>query len=115
MWKFNFDRDENKLLIKKKTVNLAKFCLKTAHPDQDETKTCLSKIEANETRPRQDCPKTFHLRRDRDETSSKILYEMEPRPKVSVPLVSRRRRDRDSRPSLCWRRVIKNKTFKNWQ
>ena len=44
------DRDKNKLLIKKKTVNLAKFCLKSTHPDQDETETRLRKIEANETR-----------------------------------------------------------------
>ena len=58
---------------KKKTVNLAKFCLKNTHPDQNETETRLSKIEANETRPRQNCPKNFHLRRDREETSSKIL------------------------------------------
>ena len=43
------DRDENKLLIKKKTVNLAKFCLKNTHSDQDKTETRLSKIEANET------------------------------------------------------------------
>ena len=50
---------ENKLLIKKKTMNLAKFCLKTTNPDQDETETRLSKIEANKTRPRRDCPKKF--------------------------------------------------------
>ena len=50
------DPDENKLLIKKKTVNLAKFCLKTTHPDQDETETRLSIIEANETRPRVSVP-----------------------------------------------------------
>ena len=43
------DRDENKFLITKKTVNLAKFCFKNTHPDQDETEKRLSKIEANET------------------------------------------------------------------
>ena len=64
-------------MIKKKTVNLAKFCLKNTHSDQDKTKTRLSKFEANETRPRRDCPKIFQLRRDREETSSKILYETE--------------------------------------
>ena len=31
------DRDENKFLMNKKTVNLAKFGLKNTHPDQDET------------------------------------------------------------------------------
>ena len=35
------DRDENKLVLKKKTVNLAKFCLKITHPDQDKTETRL--------------------------------------------------------------------------
>ena len=66
------DRDENKLLRKKKTVNLARFCLKNTHPDQDETETRLSKIEANKTRPRRDCPKKFHLRRDRDEKQAQV-------------------------------------------
>ena len=46
-------------LIQKKTVNFAQFCLKTTHPDQDETKTRLNKIEANKARPRQDCLKFF--------------------------------------------------------
>ena len=57
---------------KKKTVNLAKFCLKNTHPDQNETETRLSKIEANETRPRQDCLKNFHSRQDRDEKTEKF-------------------------------------------
>ena len=83
-------------MIKKKTVNLAKFCLKTTHQDQDETETRRSKIEANKTRLSQ----KFYLRRDRDETSSKILFETETRPRVSVPLVLRPRLDRDSRPLL---------------
>ena len=61
--------------MKEKTVNLAKFCFKNTHRDQDKTETRLSKLEANKTRLRRDCPKNFHLRQDRDETSSKILYE----------------------------------------
>ena len=56
---------------------LALLYLKTTNPDQDETETRLSKIEANETRPRRDCLKIFHPRRDRDETTSKIVYETE--------------------------------------
>ena len=43
-------RPRREQTFKKKTVNLAKFCLKNAHPDQDKTETRLSKIEANETR-----------------------------------------------------------------
>ena len=64
---------------------------KSTHPGKDETEMRLSKMEANEARPRRDCLKIFHPRRDRDETRSKILYETETRPKVSVPLVSRPR------------------------
>ena len=52
---------------------MALLFFKTTHPDQDETETRLSKIEANETRPRQDCLKNFHPGRDQDETTSKIL------------------------------------------
>ena len=81
---------------------LALLFLKTTHTDQDETKTRLNKIEANETRPRRDCLKIFHPRRDRDETTSKILSETGTRPRVSVLLVSRPRRDRDSRQSVMF-------------
>ena len=35
-------------------------------PDQDETETRLSKIEANKMRPGQDYPKICNLRRERD-------------------------------------------------
>ena len=65
------DRDKNKLLVKKKTVNLARFCLKSTNPDQDKTEMRLSKIEATKTRRGQDSPKIFI----RDETSSKILFD----------------------------------------
>ena len=43
---------------------LALLYLKTTNPNQDETETRLSKIEANETRPRRDYLKNFHPRRD---------------------------------------------------
>ena len=88
---FKQDRDENHLLMKK-IIEFWLYCfLKTTHPDQDETETRLSKIEANETRPRWDCLKIFHPRRHRDETTLKILYETGTRPRVSVLLVSRPR------------------------
>ena len=92
--------------------------LKTTNQDQDETETRLSKIKANETRPRQKCLKNFHSRRDRNETTSKILYETGTRPRVSVLLVSRQRRDRDSRQSVVtngwyWSENDKNKMAKS--
>ena len=54
---------------------MALLYLKTTNPDQDETETRLSKIEANETRPGQDYP-TVPKYFIRDETSSKNLYEV---------------------------------------
>ena len=89
---FFYDRDENKLLIKKKTANLATSCFKNTHPDQDETETRLRKIEANEMRPRRDCPKIFHLRqdkfqnfvRDRDETESFGTFSLETKTKLRL-------------------------------
>ena len=59
--------------------------LKTTDPDQDKTETRLSKIEANEMRPRQDCLKNFHPRRDNlqnlirewDETESLGTFSLE--------------------------------------
>ena len=65
--------------------------LKTTNPDQDKTEARLSKIEVNETRPRQDCLKICHPGWDRDEKTFKILYETGTRPKVSVLLVLRPR------------------------
>ena len=47
----------------------------TTNPDRDETETRLSKIKANETRPRRDTLKKFHPRRDLDKTTSRILYQ----------------------------------------
>ena len=66
-------------------MNLAKFCLKTTHPDQDETKrrlsknytneTRLSKKISSETRPRRDKFQNFVL--DRDETESLGTFSLE--------------------------------------
>ena len=67
---------------------LALLFFKTTLPDQFETETRVSKIEANKMRPRQDCLKNFHPRQDRDETTSKILFKTGTRPRVSVHLVS---------------------------
>ena len=50
---FFYETETRTNLIMKKTVNLARICLITSHPDQDETR--LSKIEANKMRPGQYC------------------------------------------------------------
>ena len=63
--------------MKKKNCIFGSISLKTTHPDQDETNTRLSKIEANETKLGRECLKNIKLRQDRDETSSKILYATE--------------------------------------
>ena len=54
--------------------------LKTTHPGHDQTKTRLSKIETDETRPRQDCLKICI----RNETSlGTFSLETETRPRLS--------------------------------
>ena len=70
--------------------------MKNTHPDQDETETRLSKIEANEMRPRL---KIFHPRRDnlqnferdQDETENLGTFSLktETRPRLS-PISERR-------------------------
>ena len=57
--------------------------MKTTNPDRDETETRLSKIKANETRPRRDTLKKFHPRRDLDKTTSRVSVLLVSRPKLS--------------------------------
>ena len=67
----------------KKRLEYWLIYFETIHPDQDETKTRRSKMEANETRPRRDCLKHFVQDPDEAESLNTFSFETEIRPRLT--------------------------------
>ena len=76
------DRDENHLLIKKKNVNLAKFCQKL--------------LIAIRARPRRDCLNLKQARQDRDKTVPKCFIQDKTETRKVPKKFTRPRQDRES-------------------